>query len=107
MGIGRTIRIYLDDGSIAGIRHAEIVNWTGQAISAPRTQVKTLSDWDESKKPGVYFLFGVDDVVFNSNSQSNFLVLRTTTSCEGEWPKSPSDRPAVRFRSLSVALIVN
>lgn len=61
MSIGRTIRIYLDDGSISGVRHAEIVNWTGQAISAPRTQVKSLSEWEESKKPGVYFLFGVDE----------------------------------------------
>ena len=61
MSIGRTIRIYLDDGLITGIRHAEIVNWTGQAISAPRTKIKLLSDWPESKKPGVYFLFGVDD----------------------------------------------
>lgn len=61
MSIGRTIRIYLDDGLITGIRHAEIVNWTGQAISAPRTKIKQLSEWPESKKPGVYLLFGVDD----------------------------------------------
>jgi hypothetical protein len=61
MSLGRTIRIYLDDGLITGIRHAEIVNWTGQAISAPRTKIKQLSDWPESQKPGVYFLFGVDD----------------------------------------------
>lgn len=61
MSIGKTIRIYLDDGSVSGIRHAEIVNWTGQAVSSPRTQIKSLSAWDESKKPGVYFLFGVDE----------------------------------------------
>jgi len=61
MSIGKTIRIYLDDGSVSGIRHAEIVNWTGQAISAPRPQIKALSTWEESKKPGVYFLFGIDE----------------------------------------------
>jgi len=61
MSIGKTIRIYLDDGSVSGIRHAEIVNWTGQAVSSPRTQIKSLSVWEESKKPGVYFLFGVDE----------------------------------------------
>lgn len=61
MNIGRSIRIYLDDGSVSGIRHAEIVNWTGQAISAPRTQIKALAGWPESQKPGVYFLFGVDE----------------------------------------------
>ena len=61
MSIGKTIRIYLDDGSVSGIRHAEIVNWTGQAVSSPRTQIKSLSAREESKKPGVYFLFGVDE----------------------------------------------
>lgn len=66
MSIGRTIRIYLDDGSVTGIRHAEIVNWTGQAISSPRRQLSSLNHWPESKKPGVYFLFGVDDETGNS-----------------------------------------
>jgi len=58
--LGRTIRIYLDNGQITGIKHAEIVNWTGQAISCPRTLVKSLFDWPESLRPGVYFLFGTD-----------------------------------------------
>ena len=61
MGIGKTIRIYLDDGSVSGIRHAEIVNWTGQAVSSPRSKIKELVSWEESRKPGVYFLFGVDE----------------------------------------------
>ncbi|WP_335992744.1 GIY-YIG nuclease family protein [Pseudoalteromonas sp. CH_XMU1449-3] len=61
MSLGRTIRIYLDDGSVTGVKHAEIVNWTGQAISCPRQHVKSLNDWPESKKPGCYFLYGVDD----------------------------------------------
>lgn len=61
MPIGKTIRIYLDDGSVSGIRHAEIVNWTGQAVSSPRAKIKSLVEWEESKKPGAYFLFGVDE----------------------------------------------
>ena len=60
MDIGKTIRIYLASGSVSGIRHAEIVNWTGQAISSPRTTVKALNAWEEAHKPGVYFLFGDD-----------------------------------------------
>lgn len=66
MSIGRTIRVYLEDGSITGIRHAEIVNWTGQALSSPRNQVKSLYEWEESIKPGVYFLFGVDETTGGS-----------------------------------------
>ena len=61
MPLGRSIRIYLSDGSVAGIRHGEIVNWTGQAISCPRARFPELQDWPEAKKPGVYFLFGTDD----------------------------------------------
>jgi len=61
MSIGKTTRIYLDDGSVSGIRHAEIVNWTGQAVSLPRSQIKSLTAWEKSKKPGIYFLFEVDE----------------------------------------------
>ena len=60
MGFGRSIRIYLADGSASGIRHAEVVNWTGQAIVCPRTRVAELKGWEESQRPGVYFLMGDD-----------------------------------------------
>lgn len=60
MGTGKVIRIFLDSGSVTGLRHAELVNWTGQAIACPRAQVKSLSAWAESKRPGVYFLYGDD-----------------------------------------------
>jgi hypothetical protein len=62
---GRQIKIYLADGSVTGIRHAEIVNWTGQALAVPRNRVKELGDWEESQKPGVYFLFDVDSETGN------------------------------------------
>jgi len=58
---GRTIRIYLENGSVSGLRHAEIVNWTGQAISCPRKNVKKLNSWPETKRPGVYFLYGISE----------------------------------------------
>ncbi|PHI29746.1 GIY-YIG nuclease family protein [Budvicia aquatica] len=61
MDKGKTIRIYLTDGTVAGIRHAELINWTGQAISCPRNHLSALANWHESTRPGVYFLFGLDD----------------------------------------------
>ena len=61
MATGKSIRIYLPTGSVNGIRHAEIANWTGQAISCPRSEIKSLNEWDEVSSPGVYFLFGADD----------------------------------------------
>ncbi len=61
MALGKSIRIYLADGSVAGIRHGEIVNWTGQAIACPRSRFPELKEWPESKRPGVYFLFGQNE----------------------------------------------
>jgi hypothetical protein len=57
---GKTVRIYLADGSPNGIRHAEIVNWTGQAIVCPRGRIGELSEWPESQRPGLYILLGED-----------------------------------------------
>ncbi|MBI2276734.1 MAG: GIY-YIG nuclease family protein [Dechloromonas sp.] len=61
MALGKSIRIYLADGGVTGIRHGEIVNWTGQAIACPRTRFPELKEWAEAKRPGIYFLFGQDD----------------------------------------------
>jgi len=53
---GRSIRIYLADGSPSGLRHVEIANWSGQALACPRSRFSELANWDESKRPGIYFL---------------------------------------------------
>ncbi|NJD37546.1 MAG: GIY-YIG nuclease family protein [Geobacter sp.] len=57
MNFGRKITIYLADGTPSGIRHVEIVNWSGQAIYSPRSRFADLTKWEETKRPGVYFLF--------------------------------------------------
>jgi hypothetical protein len=59
--MGRSIRIFLADGDVAGMRHAEIVNWTGQALAFSRNNIAELKNWPEVKKQGVYFLLGVDE----------------------------------------------
>ena len=58
---GKSIRIYLADGTASGIRHAELVNWTGQALLCPRSRLAELTAWPESQRPGVYLLFGDSD----------------------------------------------
>ena len=60
--MAKTIKIYLPNDSVFGIRHAEIANWSGQALACPRSRFHELRDWTEVQRPGVYFLFGVDDV---------------------------------------------
>jgi hypothetical protein len=59
--MGKTIKIYLPNESVSGIRHAEIANWSGQALACPRSRFQELRDWPELHRPGVYFLFGADD----------------------------------------------
>ncbi|MFO0755990.1 MAG: GIY-YIG nuclease family protein [Byssovorax sp.] len=56
MAYGKSVRIYLADGVPTGVRHAEIVNWTGQAIACPRARFSELQSWSEVSRPGVYFL---------------------------------------------------
>ncbi len=55
---GKSVRIYLADGTATGIRHAELVNWTGQAIVCPRPRLSELTSWEETARPGVYILVG-------------------------------------------------
>lgn len=72
--MGKQIRIYLADDSATGVRHAEISNWTGQALCCPRSRFGGLRDWDEVRRPGVYLLFGVteetgEDAVYIGESE--------------------------------------
>lgn len=59
--MGKSIRIYLAEADVAGIRHAEIVNWTGQALAFPRNRVSDLKNWPEVRRQGIYFLIGSDE----------------------------------------------
>ena len=40
---GKTIRIFLTDGEPTGILLAEISNWTGKVLVAPRSQLDQVS----------------------------------------------------------------
>ena len=55
-----TIKLFLTDGQPAGIRTAEMSNWTGKAIAGPRSELGQFLLRDELLSPGVYFLTGVD-----------------------------------------------
>ncbi|KFD38294.1 methionine sulfoxide reductase [Schleiferia thermophila str. Yellowstone] len=58
---GKSIRIYLKDGTVTGIKFGEVVNQTIQSISCPRLRISELNEYNEAKRPGVYFLFGQDE----------------------------------------------
>ena len=57
---GKTIRIFLADGEPTGILLAEISNWTGKVLVAPRTQIDQLGKRAEVRRTGVYLLVGPD-----------------------------------------------
>ncbi|WP_245429553.1 GIY-YIG nuclease family protein [Mesorhizobium sp. DCY119] len=56
--IGRSVRLFLVDGNPSGIITAEVVNWTGHALVAPRSKLSDILTRSETQKTGVYFLFG-------------------------------------------------
>lgn len=57
---GKTIRLYLVDGTPTGTLTAEIVNWTGRALVSPRPHLAELAKRDEAKRTGIYCLVGPD-----------------------------------------------
>jgi hypothetical protein len=57
---GKTIRMFLADGEPTGILLAEISNWTGKVLVAPRAQLDQLSKREEARRTGVYLLVGPD-----------------------------------------------
>ncbi|MCJ9752073.1 GIY-YIG nuclease family protein [Neorhizobium sp. BETTINA12A] len=57
---GKSVRIHLVEGNPQGILTAEIINWTGHVITAPRSKLASLLARDEIGKAGVYFLLGID-----------------------------------------------
>lgn len=55
-----TIKLFLVHGSPNGLRTAELSNWSGKAIAAPRTEISDLLKREELSSPGFYLLTGVD-----------------------------------------------
>ena len=55
-----TIKLFLPRGDAKSLRTAEIMNWTGFAIAAPRTELDDLLQREELDKSGVYILSGTD-----------------------------------------------
>jgi hypothetical protein len=57
--VGRTVRVFLVDGNAqSGLVTAEIINWTGRVLVAPRERLTDLMKRGEADKTGVYILFG-------------------------------------------------
>ncbi len=55
-----TLKIFLAYGDPKRLRTAELSNWTGKAVSGPRSEFDKLLARDESLHSGVYFLTGTN-----------------------------------------------
>ncbi|MDP2245704.1 GIY-YIG nuclease family protein [Pseudomonas sp.] len=60
MNSGRSIRLFLVDGTPNGLLTAEIMNWTGHVLTGPRSKLAELVQRPECRRTGVYFLVGPD-----------------------------------------------
>ena len=61
MARGRTVRMFLADGTAEGLRILEMSNWTGVALVCGRADWARVASREEFAKPGVYVLAGDRD----------------------------------------------
>lgn len=60
MSTGKTVRLFLADGTPGGLLTAEIMNWTGHIVAAPRSDLAALLKRPEPGRTGLYILIGDD-----------------------------------------------
>lgn len=60
MNQGRSLRLFLVDGTPNGLLTAEIMNWTGHVLTGPRSKLAELVQRPECARTGIYFLVGPD-----------------------------------------------
>jgi hypothetical protein len=60
MSTGKSVRLFLADGTPSGLLTAEIMNWTGHIVAAPRSDLAALLRRPETSRTGIYILIGDD-----------------------------------------------
>ena len=58
---GKSINLFLMDGTAVGRVKCTLANWTGVAYKIPRTDLDKCKEREDLKQSGVYFLFGISD----------------------------------------------
>lgn len=57
---GRSVRLFFADGDAGGIVTAEVMNWTGHVLVAPRSKLGKALEREEAERTGIYILVGED-----------------------------------------------
>jgi hypothetical protein len=60
VSVGKSIRVYLADGTPGGLLTAEIMNWTGHVVAAPRSELAALLKRPEASRTRIHLLLGDD-----------------------------------------------
>lgn len=60
MSAGKSVRLFLAEGTPGGLLTAEIMNWTGYVVAAPRSDLAALLKRPETTRTGIYILLGDD-----------------------------------------------
>lgn len=58
--LGRSVRLFLVDGTATGLITAEIMNWTGHVLAGSRSGLPAFLKRQELDRTGIYFLTGPD-----------------------------------------------
>ena len=58
---GKSMNVFLMDGTANGRIKCTIANWTGISYKIPRTELDKCKERNDLKQSGVYFLFGISD----------------------------------------------
>ena len=58
---GKSINLYLMDGTTSGRMKCTLLNWTGVSYKIPRTELEKCKGRDDLSQSGVYFLFGTSE----------------------------------------------
>lgn len=58
---GKSINVFLMDGTANGRIKCTLANWTGVAYRIPRVDLDLCKERNDLKQSGIYFLFGVSD----------------------------------------------
>ena len=66
MAHGKSVNIYLMDGTAGGRVKCTLANWTGVVYRIPRTMLKECADRRDLRQSGVYLLLGYDEAADRS-----------------------------------------
>ena len=58
----KTLQMLVPEGNPNGMKIIELPGWSGRCFILPRQSLRELKDRSEINQPGLYLLFGVDEV---------------------------------------------